>query len=160
MHIANVVLNDGALRQIYLRMNEVREQLFDVIRETYYLCDGPQVDGVEPIARSNAFEQCVYSRFEQRLQFGCCSVFCNNPFKAIMWHIAPNKEIRMALLCKRCCEALMPAYNDPRINPCRVRECMIMKQPAAFQTAFNVNNLISSSGMYTVYFFCNFVIFF
>lgn len=160
MHIANVVLNDGALRQMYLRMNEVREQLFDVIRETYYLVDGPQVDGTEPLCRANAFELCTFKRFEQRLEFGCCSVFCNNPYKSIMWQVTPNKQIRMALLCTRCCEALIPAYNDPRINACHVRECMIMKQPARFQTSFNVNNLLSSSGMYTVYFFFNFVIFF
>lgn len=143
-----------------MRMNEVRQQLFDVVRDTYYICDGPQIDGLEPIERANSFEHYTYKRLEQTLEFGSCSVFCNNPYKAVMWQISPSKNIRMSLLCTRCREALMPDYNDNRINPSRIRECMILKKPGRFQSTIDVNNLISTSGMYNVYFFFNFVIFY
>lgn len=155
---------------MYLRMDNVRDQLFEVIQETFFLSSSYKpsdyvnsyasgrckVDGVS----MSDYEWAVYNKFRSTLNFGTCSVFCNNEHRAILWRILPNKQIDMALLCTRCCQAILPPYNDPNIRPEIYRECMIMKRPSVFQTHINVDSLFSCAGMYNVYVYFNFVVFY
>ena len=145
---------------MYLRMCDAREQLIRVVRDTNYIANGPEMDGYDPIDRANAYAQSAYASLQQTMHFGSCSVFCNNPYRCIMWQISPDRSTRMSLLCTRCRESLMPDRGDPRISPAHTRECFILKMPNRQHTSMNVNNLISTSGMYNVYVFYNFVIFY
>ena len=149
VNVGDTILNDGMLREMYMRMIVLRLDFHDVCRSLYMLYDTRGM--MDPD------EKFVYTRLCGFFNFGKCSIFCDNQPTVILWRMNNSGTIDQAVSCKRCYKSNKPLKGNLYIRKEVQRKCMIMKAANFPARELCENSLMSVAGMYKVEFLFNIV---